>query len=121
MEAIAANKIQRSELDRLQVDSDIDLARYNDNAKEFIAKWREAYQESLQLCKYDADNLVTKNRAAANKRSEIHDEFTNALRDHSERIAENRRRKEDNLRKIRELLQDEVSASGVLTPCFFGA
>lgn len=59
-------------------------------------------------CRYDADNLVAKNRAAAEKRSEIHDEFTNALKDHSARIAANRRRKEDNLRKIRELLQDEV-------------
>ena len=58
--------------------------------------------------RYDADNLVAKNRAAAEKRSEIHDEFTNALKDHSARIAANRRRKEDNLRKIRELLQDEV-------------
>jgi len=108
-EAVAANKVQRAELDKLQAESaKIDLARYSDNAKDFIGKWRQAYTESLQLCKYDADNLMAKNRAAAEKRSEIHDEFTTALKDHSSRIAANRRRKEDNLRKIRELLQDEV-------------
>ena len=51
-EAIAANKVQRAELDKLQADTaNIDLARYSDNAKEFIAKWRQAYTESLQLCK----------------------------------------------------------------------
>ncbi len=43
--------------------------------------------------RYDADNLVAKNRAAADKRSEIHDEFTGALKEHSARIAANRRRK----------------------------
>ncbi len=50
-EAIAANKVQRSELDKLQAEAGtIDLARYSDNAKEFVAKWRQAYTESLKLC-----------------------------------------------------------------------
>ena len=35
---------------RLAEAGTIDLARYSDNAKEFVAKWRQAYTESLKLC-----------------------------------------------------------------------
>lgn len=108
-EAIAANKVQRSELDRLQSEANaIDLVRYSDNAKEFVSKWRQAYNESLQLCTFDADNLSAKQRAAEEKREEIHNEFVSALKDHNARVADNNRRREDNLRKLRELLADEV-------------
>merc|ERR1719174_10348 len=106
--AVQANIRQRNALAKLKRTSDVDLTGYHNLAVEFLTKWRTAYEEALAQCEQDLDHLTRAHNIAGSTHGDMNANFVDQVHAYTAKIADNASRKEDNMRKLQAILEDEM-------------
>lgn len=106
--AIQANARQREALATLKRASDVDLDGYHNLAVEFIGKWRTAYQEALDQCERDLDHLTRAHNIAGSVHGDMNANFADQVRAYTSKLEENAARKQENMRQLQRILDDEL-------------
>ena len=106
--ALMANRAQRDALHKLEKAASLDLKGYHHHAGEFLRKWGTMYRDRLETIQADVKKVVGAEGMCRARRESVERDFEKQLHERAQRLAENARQREQNLRDLRRILEAEI-------------